>query len=224
MPRFPKLFWGTYEILNHPSVCEEDGKPSCFVYFFTDGSRSAKVGVALQPWERLSVLQVGSPNKLTCPYLIPCKSKSDAYKVEAFLHQNFSDFHIRGEWFQIMDKLKHEQYSVDFPASKYWPRESKPQGLPMGALNLSIRTLADLACGEYTGEMFLSATEVAKLTGYAPNTIRKGCRRGEIPCIRVGDVRNKRYMVNMALYAKQFRDYYTEEQKELMKEILAEAN
>ena len=219
------MFWGTDEILKQPSVYRDGNKASCFVYLFTDGSRSAKIGVATRPWERLRTLQIGSPNELTCPYLIPCIDENGAYKTEAFLHNNFAKFHIRGEWFQIMDKLKHEQFSVDFPASKYWPKKKteKAQTMPTGLLIMEAKTIATLACKEYQGEMFLPAKDVAKLTGYAANTIRKACRRGEIPCIRVGDARNKRYLVNMALYTKQFRDYYTEEEKAFIREWYEEA-
>lgn len=219
------MFWGTEGLDAHPGI-QSSGKPrpACFVYFITDGTRAAKIGVALRPWVRLKELQTGSSSRLECLYLIPCKTKNDAYEIEGLLHRNFKRYRMHGEWFSILDKLKHDSYSSQFPASRYWPNIEQDQDLPFGALGIDFKTFAPLVCNEYNGPMFISATEAARLTGYAPNTIRKGCRTGKIPCIRIGDARNKRYMVNMTLYAKQFRDFYNEEEKSLIKEFYLEAN
>jgi len=57
-----------------------------------------KIGVATDPKERLSGIQVGSPFEMR---LVRSKEVENAERVEKFLHDHFRKYHLRGEWFDI---------------------------------------------------------------------------------------------------------------------------
>ena len=148
--------------------------PDSFVYFINDGTNAIKIGVAERPWDRLTNMQVGTPNKLKCIYLIPCKGRNSAYTVETLLHNNFEDFLIRGEWFSIMDKLNHNEFTKAFSSSKYWRKT---------VVNKSHKKINNL---DIYGK-HLSATQVSRLTGIDTKKIRELCRNNKIPHITYGN-------------------------------------
>lgn len=98
-------------------------KKTKYIYFmFAKESRSVKIGMANDPKDRLSVLQIGnsaSMEIITCIRARP--------ELERVLHHYFRETRIRGEWFspsqklmQLFDDLvdgkKHElfdEYGVD---------------------------------------------------------------------------------------------------------------
>lgn len=65
-----------------------------------------KIGVTSNAERRLKSLQTGSPFKLHCTALIPCKSKESAYDLESFLHKQLSRHRMEGEWFRQNFALK----------------------------------------------------------------------------------------------------------------------
>ena len=70
------------------------------VYFISDGE-FVKIGKANNVQVRLSQFQTASPRPLKVLKVIECKDSKDAYELEKFLHQAFSEHHIRNEWFDI---------------------------------------------------------------------------------------------------------------------------
>jgi len=84
-----------------------------YVYAILDESNDCiKIGKANDVNSRLGDLQVGNPNPLKLVGLIECKSESFAYRVEKSIHENYSKFHIRGEWFSYKNNnVLDEQFS-----------------------------------------------------------------------------------------------------------------
>ena len=73
-------------------------KNGAYVYFITDGDY-VKIGVAVNVHRRLGCLQVGNVKELS----IVKKIYSDnPYEIEARLHDEYSKYHIRGEWYDIL--------------------------------------------------------------------------------------------------------------------------
>lgn len=59
-----------------------------------------KIGLSNDPWSRVSSLQTSSPYDLELWLVV---SAIFAQDVEKRLHREFSEFHIRGEWFDITE-------------------------------------------------------------------------------------------------------------------------
>lgn len=66
-----------------------------FVYFIAD-TGAVKIGLALDPLSRLEDLQVGNPRRLRIVSWFPGGQAS-----EQFLHLEFFEYRIRGEWFDL---------------------------------------------------------------------------------------------------------------------------
>lgn len=75
---------------------ERDG----FVYVFTDGSGSFKVGCSGNHANRKRELQCASPRVIEAVILLPCRY-SRMKELESRLHSRFQDKHLRGEWFTL---------------------------------------------------------------------------------------------------------------------------
>jgi len=74
------------------------------IIYFALNERSAaiKIGWCIRdPYERIKVLQVGSPEEIKLVGCIPKCSVTD----EKDLHYAFKDSRIRGEWFSITQEL-----------------------------------------------------------------------------------------------------------------------
>ena len=84
-----------------------------YVYAILDEVNSClKIGKANDVRMRLSDLQIGNPNPLKLVGLIECKSESFAFRVERSIHEDYSQFHIRGEWFSCENnKVLEEQFN-----------------------------------------------------------------------------------------------------------------
>lgn len=68
-----------------------------YVYFVQDGTDGPiKIGLADNPEQRLSSLQVGNPRPLT---LLATFQTWEPRKDEAQIHARFAEHRIRGEWF-----------------------------------------------------------------------------------------------------------------------------
>lgn len=96
------------------SVYPEYEIASGFVYFISDG-RFIKIGKAADVKKRLSGIQTGNANKLYVLYEIPCNSMKCAEKLEMRLHWLYKEHCWRGEWFNLMQMLPHEEWRYDFP-------------------------------------------------------------------------------------------------------------
>ena len=81
---------------SHVYIIREDNKRS--KNYFKIGSSKTS--------QRLSGCQVGNPRNL---FLLKTTEHQNAQKLEFFLHENLSKFHIRGEWFRAnQDELLTE--------------------------------------------------------------------------------------------------------------------
>ena len=82
-----------------------------FVYFiFEEGTHHCKIGVSINPEQRLQQLQTGNSKKLVLYRTVEC---ADPYEAEARLHEQNMICKLNGEWYlmtesqvdSIVDKL-----------------------------------------------------------------------------------------------------------------------
>ncbi len=75
---------------------------SNWIYFIEcESSRFVKIGRSVNIKERLSSLQAGNPSKLKLIAKVNCGQLVFAAKLESKLHEIFSDYRVRGEWFSF---------------------------------------------------------------------------------------------------------------------------
>ncbi len=67
-----------------------------FIYVISDGT-GFKIGVSVDPDERLKSLQSSNRATLTLEYTI---HKNTPYKVESYLHRELRNYRGNGEWFE----------------------------------------------------------------------------------------------------------------------------
>lgn len=70
------------------------------VYFISDGLGHVKIGIALDPAERLRQLQGANPCELVLEAVLP-----GGREVEMQLHDLFSNYCVRGEWFVLSEQI-----------------------------------------------------------------------------------------------------------------------
>jgi len=61
-----------------------------------------KVGVSVNPAQRLRQLQTGNPHELKLAFECRCPEGLD-YKAEAVVHQHLRAQHVRLEWFRLTE-------------------------------------------------------------------------------------------------------------------------
>lgn len=70
------------------------------VYFIISGDfKAVKIGVAKNVLSRLAQLQIANPEKLELIKIIKFESLKKAYFTESGFHEEYKNYHIRGEWF-----------------------------------------------------------------------------------------------------------------------------
>jgi len=57
--------------------------------------------------------------------------------------------------------------------------------------------------------IFVPIKEACKRTGLSMKALRTGCKKKEIPHIRIGDGENARFMINLPLFLEQLNDIST---------------
>ena len=89
-----------------------------YVYFIRSGydkKPPIKIGVAKNIERRLNSLQTANPEKLTLIASIECSSRSEAFNIESYLHNELNNRKIRGEWFTTcmrrVDKIMKKWYT-----------------------------------------------------------------------------------------------------------------
>lgn len=85
--------------------------PSCFVYLISDGEY-IKIGVAKNVEARLKDLQVANAKELQLICSFPLKNEKEAFKLEKFLHSEYEAYHIRGEWFNILNYINVQEFKL----------------------------------------------------------------------------------------------------------------
>lgn len=83
--------------------CKKNPRKDTFVYFITEG-RYVKIGVSNSIESRIKSIQTGNPNVVSC--VTKWKCKGHPYKLEKKLHKYYESHMIRGEWFDILDKVE----------------------------------------------------------------------------------------------------------------------
>lgn len=90
---------------------------SDFIYFISDG-QYVKIGKGM-PMDRLKTMQTGNARQLKLLFTIPLgnipKSSASTYKTagipaEMILHRIFKNYHVRGEWFDILGRISVSRF------------------------------------------------------------------------------------------------------------------
>jgi BlaI family transcriptional regulator, penicillinase repressor len=76
----------------------KEAKAAKYLYLIHDGESSYKIGSAKNPQSRLNELQVGSSRRLALVWFIQTEL---AIWIEGYLHWNFRNQQILGEWFSL---------------------------------------------------------------------------------------------------------------------------
>lgn len=85
------------------------------LYLIEDSdSGCTKIGVSFDPFKRLLALQTANPNELTLRYMAFFKTDMSAGECESYLHNRFSERHVRGEWFRLDADEVVAEVSSDF--------------------------------------------------------------------------------------------------------------
>ncbi len=90
-----------------------------FVYFISDESDHIKIGVAKDPLKRLGNMQVGNAQRLKLLYLIGAKDLDAATRIENMLHNMYSRYKIRGEWYSIYQHMNHNSFYALYDPKDY---------------------------------------------------------------------------------------------------------
>ncbi len=101
-----------------------------YVVGAADLSGAWKIGRADNPKNRLIGIQVGNPIELK---LIAVRL--DSPKLEKQLHNYFSEYHVRGEWFNLPELKRKELISIMHRQMEYVP-SSNGRKVPSGAKTL----------------------------------------------------------------------------------------
>lgn len=93
-----------------------------FVYFIAaDEARMVKIGVAGDPWKRLSKVQSDTPQTVRIAAL-----EAGDLSRERELHEQFSALRVRGEWFSLTGELS--EYIAKLPVPMPPKRGRAEQG------------------------------------------------------------------------------------------------
>lgn len=147
--------------------------PKTVLYVIGPVGGPFKIGIADNVKSRRSILNVGNPAYLRIIYYHYASSEAEAREMEAELHYNYQDKHIRGEWFQldesdlpgIVQAINNVSIFKLAPSGWTLRRKSCDEFTPevcrkaRGALGLSIAQLAEKAdLSEDTVENFETST------------------------------------------------------------------
>ncbi|MCT7977659.1 BRO family protein [Laspinema olomoucense] len=89
---------------DNPQYADNSG----FIYLAKTPNGWCKIGMSKQPYKRMSSLQTGTPLEVTLVHRV---FTFDMVALETSLHEYYSAYWMRGEWFELPDDCIHE-----FPA------------------------------------------------------------------------------------------------------------
>jgi len=98
--------WCFWLFAHDATSCDLDDQ---LVYFAGRGD-TVKIGISVNPKERIRNLQVASPDRLTL-----LATQEGGKEVELELHERFKADHIMGEWFKMSDGLRRYIKSLPKP-------------------------------------------------------------------------------------------------------------
>ncbi len=81
-----------------------------FVYVICSDARFYKIGIAQDVQSRLADLQVASPHRLE---LVRAFATSHPRRAETYLHKQFAEFRVQGEWFELPSETLAWLVSID---------------------------------------------------------------------------------------------------------------
>ena len=93
----------------HVSTTENHKNTAGFVYLATTPKGWCKIGMSKQPYRRMSSLQTGTPLEITLVHRV---FTFDMPALEKALHDYYSAYWMRGEWFDLPDECVSEFPSV----------------------------------------------------------------------------------------------------------------
>lgn len=95
------------------------------VYFIRDDRGRIKIGHAIDPWQRLQILQCASSNTLALIRVV-----EGGQKVERWLHRHFADRRVRGEWFSFTEEMLTIVVPDEIPRRR--PEKPAPPRMTIG--------------------------------------------------------------------------------------------
>ena len=99
-PLFPYRFGNTIHALNSEAAVNST-KP-CYLYFISDGEK-VKIGISEDVKRRIENLQSANHKRLTVLETRCFRNRYYAKKKEKQLHEQYKDFCVGGEWFDILN-------------------------------------------------------------------------------------------------------------------------
>ncbi len=130
------MSYQTDEKLPCRQVCDSRSSTRYVYAFILWDSGRVKIGVAVDPYERLAKLQTANPEDLR---FLGYLASESPLQLEAELHRRFRDSHIRGEWFDWSDEIlafAENELNRDFDALRdvteaaRRPRVRRRRGVP----------------------------------------------------------------------------------------------
>ena len=70
-----------------------------YVYVIGTVKGEYKIGIASDPWNRYLGFKTGIPSPSNIRFMIRCRDRAEADKVESILHWELREYHSIGEWF-----------------------------------------------------------------------------------------------------------------------------
>jgi hypothetical protein len=102
------------------------------VYLMRIEGGPSKIGLSLDPENRMRQLQTGMPFKLHLVHVVWCDSLVDAVKTEQEWHLILTLWHIRGEWFDLSEAEIQDFVNQETPLiATLWADERRALGLPI---------------------------------------------------------------------------------------------
>lgn len=95
-------------------ICNLPTGEDTYVYFIKSGSY-IKIGLSKDVDFRLTTMQTGNPVELELILKVGFKDSKSAYIAESAWHDFYSEYHHRGEWFNLTEEEIEVIQEVYFP-------------------------------------------------------------------------------------------------------------
>jgi hypothetical protein len=147
-----------------------------FVYVIGPRDGPFKIGFATNVQRRRSIANVGNPKYLHIHYVFETGSKAEAEAVERDVHFQFSETHIRGEWFNLS--------AVDLPKIRQTIHNTKFFKLVPEGWSLSRKTAEEFTpdvCRMARTALGMSTLELSKAAGVPEATVHSFEEKSKTP-------------------------------------------
>jgi predicted GIY-YIG superfamily endonuclease len=92
-------------------------KPA-YVYVIGREQGPVKIGIASNPWSRLTELQTGCPFRLNLLHARRVSSRDIAIAYERNVHETYAECRLMGEWFKIDSDTATDAIETKFEADE----------------------------------------------------------------------------------------------------------